>query len=686
MEQPSWSTLLHGWWSSLHEADDPIPALLCGLRDRPDVEAAFSLDGPGSSGRAWADADGIHLFTDELATELNSEIARHTAHAAAAGTTAGLAPDREQIPARRRDRPDDGVGSSGPSPERSDPGPGSFQVGAAGLGPLVATGRARAGAHVVSASYRRDGGGRAVIGVITAGPSAARVVGAVGQVRDIAAATDRRRAERSALGWRQVQDAILAEASLRMSSSLDIDDTLRAIVRMVVPAIADGAAVHVERDGRLKPVAVAHVDARRERRLAEYLREGRWAGSVSVHGLDSTGEDSARPRPADLPADANLDTMATMVLRAHGREVGLLSVFQRHGSPRRVTAEFLHNLAGRAALAVDNAALHERQRRDVLQLQQHLLPGILPTVEGIEIASSYRVAENTLDVGGDFYGAVVAPDARLHAVIGDVCGRGAAAAALTGLARHTVETLLTAGHSVERALHALNAKMLHEKITRFLTLAVASLSVEPGGQDCRAEIFAAGHPRPLVIRREGQVEEPACSGLLVGHLPELSLEPATVRLRPGDTVLLYTDGLTEARDDDGLFFEPELPATLTRLRELPPAQLARTLTAGAGRFRVHDDAAVLVLRHLGPVVHDATVELENVVETALDAVGRLRGDAENTTLPVDFTERLRAWQADGITTAHLRVCGDAAWTRLDITPAGPERATNGGSAWAEMTS
>ncbi|MFF2555013.1 PP2C family protein-serine/threonine phosphatase [Nocardia sp. NPDC058058] len=646
MQQLPWSARLHQWWSALSEFADPTAEMLTGLRDRPEVASAFIVGGPDAMAQLWVDGDGTHRLAAESAARLLD--------AAADNELVELPPDRLR---------DLMVGHDGDR----------FATGAAD--------------YAVLAAYRRADGADAVIGVITAAPIGSGVVSAVRQVRDIAAAADSGRAERGKQVSRQVQDAILAEASLRMSSSLDIDDTLRAIVRMVVPAIADGAAVHIERNGRMVPVAVAHVDARREARLAEYLREGRWAGSVSTHGREAGVPDSALPRPADLPSDANLDTMATMVLRAHGREVGLLSVFHRQGSARTVPVEFLHNLAGRAALAVDNAALHDRQRRDMLLLQQHLLPATLPGVDGIDIASSYRVAEDTLEVGGDFYGAVLAPDARLHALIGDVCGRGAAAAALTGLARHTVETLLTEGHTVPQALHALNAKMVHEKISRFLTMAVASLSGDSnGGNECRAELFAAGHPRPMVLRRDGTVEEADCSGKLVGYLPELSLKPTTVRLLPGDSVLLYTDGLSEARDDARRFFEPELAATLTGLRALPPGELATALTDGVGRFRVHDDAAVLILRYLGRVAFDARVATSDALAIAVESVAALRTGAENPSLPREFEDRLRESLAAGIDTIHLRVCGDAAWTRLDITPAGPEAAKNGASAWTELIS
>ncbi|MEU8900355.1 PP2C family protein-serine/threonine phosphatase [Nocardia sp. NPDC048505] len=535
MEQPSWSARIHEWWMHLHLGAPDIADMVTALSEQPGVLAAFAL-GAGTVGNLWADEHGLRACPPETALRLH--------RAAAAGELVELELDADRV---------------------------------------------------VLASCAQGSGDPAVVGVLTAAPTPPEVIAEVRQVRDIAAAAGNRQADHRERTAREVQDAILAEASLRMSSSLDIDETLRAIVRMVVPAIADGAAVHVARNGMLEPVAVAHVDARREHRLAEYLREGRWSGGVAEDELE----------PAGLPEDTNLETAATTVLRAHGREVGLLSVFQRPRSRRRFTTEFMRNLAGRAASAIDNAALHDRQRRDMLMLQQHLLPATLPAVPGVEIATAYRVAEHTLEVGGDFYGAVLGPDERLHGLIGDVCGRGAAAAALTGLARHTIETLLTAGHTVPRALHALNAKMLRDNITRFLTLAVVSLRADPGGTSCEVEIHTAGHPRPLVARADGTVEEADCSGLLIGYKPDLLLVPTTVRLRPGDGLLLYTDGLSEARDEAGRFFEPELSDSLARLRDLPPARVTDILTSGDGRFRVHDDTAVVFLRYLGTASNPA---------------------------------------------------------------------------------
>ncbi|MEV0355854.1 GAF domain-containing SpoIIE family protein phosphatase [Nocardia sp. NPDC050697] len=571
-----WSTLLHASWRSAFDARsvaDLPDELVGGLLSLPGVVATFAVGVAATDAAVaarWADLDGTAFVPATLATEL-------------AARAAEWCPDRAD-------------GSAEATLVEVDPA-----ELAAGTPELASRLAALGATALLVAPYRPVAGPRGLVALATAAaaPVPPDIVTALRQARDIMIAIDRQVTEQRVLADRSLADAILAEASLRMGSSLEIEETLRAVVRMIVPGLADGAAVHIARGGQMELVAVAHLDARRERSLTEHLRADRWAGAPVVQRADRSGwEDS--PLPAGLPPDANLDTATISVLRARGRDVGLLTLFHRHGAARRPAHAFLRNLAGRAALAVDNAALYAQQRADVMSLQQHLLPAALPDVPGLEMATAYRVADHSLDVGGDFYGLVHEPGRTLTALMGDVCGRGAPAAALTGLARHTLETILAEGHSPERAFDILNTKMLRTGVGRFLTLTAVTLELAASGPDgVPIRVLSGGHPAPLILRRGGEVEQPDCSGLLVGVRPELGLQPYDGVLRPGDLILLYTDGLTEARDEEGRFFEDELPATLAGLRELPAAALTETLATGVDRYRVGDDAALLAIRHAG---------------------------------------------------------------------------------------
>ncbi|MGN2639283.1 PP2C family protein-serine/threonine phosphatase [Nocardia takedensis] len=637
---PPWQDLLHGWWSAVSAEDaagDIAERALTGLADLPEVGASF-LARAGSAA-LWADGGGVRSAPELAESFARCHEVRFT-----------------ERPAR------------------------IVEIASAALPPVLARAVSEAGGkQVLLAAHRSATGEPGVLGVaveVAEADTAERLA----QVRDILAAAERTALDRRRRADRLVEDAILSEASLRMGSSLDIEDTLRAVVRMMVPALADGAAVHVDRAGRMVPVAVAHVDARRESTLAEHLDHRRWAGAPLVEPHRERPDDDS-PRESGLPADANLDTMAVAVLRARGRDVGLLTLFHRAGSTRRADPGFLRNLAGRAASAIDNAALYAQQLSHVVSLQRHLLPAALPPVPGVEVTSAYRVAEHSLDVGGDFYGLLPRPSGTMSALIGDICGRGAEAAALTGLARHTLETLLAEGHSVERAIGALNAKMLANDTTRFLTLAVAEIGAAQEGV-LPVHLYSAGHPPPLIVRRDGTVVEADCSGMLVGVRPELHLRPAVTDLRLGEHLLLYTDGLTEARDENGRFFEDELPDILTRLREHPLPDLAEILTTGADRFRVDDDTAVLIFRHTGPTVLDETLPVEDIEPVLRETLTRVRGE-DPVSAPA-LIGRLRAYRETGVRRARLRVRGAADWTRVELDT-DEHGFPNGDTVWTELT-
>ncbi|MBP2472158.1 serine phosphatase RsbU (regulator of sigma subunit) [Crossiella equi] len=499
-------------------------------------------------------------------------------------------------------------------------------------------------------------------------PTSQAVLGALAQVADVVIAADGRIKDQEALDDRLAVDAMLAEASLRLAGSLDIEETLRSVVRLAVPGVADGAAVHIRRGHRMEHIAAAHVDAHREQLLGEHLRTGRWAGEEVVRANRRSSADD-KPRPSGLAEEVGLSLMTITVLRARGRNLGLLSFFHRDGARRPPSREFLRDLAARAALAIDNAQLYDQRRQEVSSLQKHLLPSVLPEVEGLELAAAYNVADHRLDVGGDFYGVVRQPGGLLTALIGDVCGRGAPAAALTGLARHTVETMLEEGGDPAEAVRLLNKKMLRGDVGRFLTLATATFGTPtPAGLPLRS--LTAGHPSPLLVRRDGAVAEADCRGALVGVLAELGLEPAEDVLRPGDSVVLYTDGLPEARDGAGVFFgDGDLAPTISGLREEPLTGMVNTLVAGAGRFAVDDDVAVLAIRYRGPRALHTVLPPAQAEEAALAAVRRVRGG--HAVLPESLRRHLTALGREGTPEVRVVVDGDEDWTRVEA-----------GTAWA----
>jgi serine phosphatase RsbU (regulator of sigma subunit) len=247
-------------------------------------------------------------------------------------------------------------------------------------------------------------------------------------------------------------------------------------------------------------------------------------------------------------------------------------------------------------LVVTRERARERSERTTRALQQSLMPASVPAIDGCELAVRFLPAEGEL-VGGDFYDVYETGEGRWTIVLGDVCGKGAAAAALSAMARWTLRSYDHGSASPADALHALNTAMIgHRSQGRFITIAHVSLALEPGG--ARAMVACAGHPAPVVVPARGEPAPVPADGDLLGVWPSIRLHTAEVQLRPGDSLVLYTDGVT----DQG----PQLRrAPHQALGGRPPGASADQLAGimerlardGAGTHR--DDIAILAVRFLG---------------------------------------------------------------------------------------
>ncbi|MEU4833236.1 SpoIIE family protein phosphatase [Streptosporangium sp. NPDC023615] len=241
----------------------------------------------------------------------------------------------------------------------------------------------------------------------------------------------------------------------------------------------------------------------------------------------------------------------------------------------------------------------ERLKRLVATLQRSLLPPVLPRVPGMEIAAHYHIASPD-QVGGDFYDVFPLGDDRWGVFLGDVCGKGAGAAALTSLTRYTLRAAAAHDPAPLKVLRTLNTVLRQEYTDdemRFCTVIFGL--VVPDGDGFAVTLASGGHPPALLLRADGgarYLQTP--EGLLIGVLAEARFSAVETRLGPGDTLLLYTDGLTEARTGDGGRYGDEaLLAFAGGLAPItPPAVVAATAellgTFGAG---LDDDTALLAL-------------------------------------------------------------------------------------------
>ena len=235
-------------------------------------------------------------------------------------------------------------------------------------------------------------------------------------------------------------------------------------------------------------------------------------------------------------------------LSARGRTVGAIT-FASAESGRMfgdADLELAQDLARRAALAYDNARLYEERSHIALTLQNTLLPRELPSIDGLEIVPFYQASNiSHADVGGDFYDVFATADDAWAVVVGDVCGKGVEAAALTGMARHTLRAAGARGGTPVEALEDLNRVMIREDGERFCTVAFGR--VRSNGHGVHLDVACGGHPAPLVVRSDGRVETVGAPGSLLGVFDDVAFEERSTLLEPSDLAIFFTDGLIDAR-------------------------------------------------------------------------------------------------------------------------------------------
>jgi sigma-B regulation protein RsbU (phosphoserine phosphatase) len=227
------------------------------------------------------------------------------------------------------------------------------------------------------------------------------------------------------------------------------------------------------------------------------------------------------------------------------------------------------------------------------------MPSALPQVPGLDIAALYNAGGEGAEVGGDFYDVFPtgACDSGWAAVMGDVCGKGADAAALSALARHSIRAANVNLRKPRRILAFLNQLVLQGDYHRFITVAYCRMKFVEGG--VQITLGRAGHPPPLVLRRDGTVEAVGKPGTLIGVTPDPKLADQVIKVLPGESLVLYTDGITEARGLEGQFGQDRLETELGRCAGKSAQQIADHLEEVVEAFqteRSHDDMAILVIR------------------------------------------------------------------------------------------
>ena len=404
----------------------------------------------------------------------------------------------------------------------------------------------------------------------------------------------------------------LAEAATELASSLDYQVTLARVAQLAVPTFADWCAIDVVDDGRLRRLAVAHVDPAKVR-LAHELADRYPPDPEAPHGawqVMRTGESDLIAEITDemLVAGAvdaehlaiaralHLRSAVTVPLVARGRVLGVLTWVSAE-SERHFTADDLalaEELAQRAAVSLDNSELHSQTLAAAVQLQHAVLPEALPTSPRWELGHHYSPAGRT-EVGGDFYDAVELADGRLMMFMGDVMGRGVAAAAAMAEMRAATRAFASLDPDPAAVLEKLDAMVMSYGSDQLVTLVYVLADAAAG----HLVVGNAGHPPPSVLRADGSLERlPITDGPPLGVVASRRGR-TTVEFGIGDTLLAFTDGLVERRDED-------IDTGMDRLGTVVPAMAGMPLREGVERLvdavrddTYDDDMAALALRRSG---------------------------------------------------------------------------------------
>lgn len=282
-------------------------------------------------------------------------------------------------------------------------------------------------------------------------------------------------------------------------------------------------------------------------------------------------------------------------------------------------ASFSHD-EGWIATATDihnQKTLYQERDQIARVLQKSLLPATDPTIPGLRLATRYNPAMIRSEVGGDFYDAFPLEGSnRWELVMGDVCGKGVEAASLTSLARYTIRAVASAATSPPEVLGVLNHALLnHEQENSLCTAAIAE--IEPRGDHTVVHFSLAGHPRPLLLKNNGQVSLVGTHGALLGGLEDIEHIDDAVAMSCGDTLLLYTDGVTDSRVDEqsGRLEEEGLATLMQRCPSRYPEAVADYLLRNLGDCE--DDVAIMAVQIAKKADYCETFDPEPAAVTGL---------------------------------------------------------------------
>ena len=412
---------------------------------------------------------------------------------------------------------------------------------------------------------------------------------------------------------RATQLAFLAEASDELASSLDYRATLRRVARLAVRSLSDWCAVAILADGELDTLAVEHADPAKvawawelQKRYPSDKDAPTGAPNVVRTGVSELFAEItdemlvAGARDEEhlrLARELKLRSALIVPLTARGRTLGAITLIRAETGQRYSWADLAvaEDLGRRAGVAIDNALLYSQTRDVALQLQRAVLPDRLDDIAGWQIATYYRPGGNA-DVGGDFYDAIPIEDGKLAVIIGDVMGHGIAAAAAMAHIRAAVRAYLCVDSDPSTVVGKLDHMFARLGITQLVSLVYAVIDPVAG----MLSLVNAGHHPPLLIAADGSTRfAQSAPRRILGVKPD-DRAATHWQLTEGSTLLLYTDGLVERRDEDLDFGVSRMVARAPALAGPSLADALRELVLTVSDEDGTDDVTALAVRPLAP--------------------------------------------------------------------------------------
>jgi serine phosphatase RsbU (regulator of sigma subunit) len=396
----------------------------------------------------------------------------------------------------------------------------------------------------------------------------------------------------------------LYEISRSFAQSLSLEATLEALARTVVDVLDVDAALIALPDGRrelLAPRALHVKDAQLADAARVILFRPQPFGSAPVQRLFRNAKPFRLDGRHDVlgPFLGKGWTGAVVPVATPAETIAALTILSfRPGSPiGEETIDAGVAIAGQAALAIDNARLYQQQKEFADTMQRSLLPREQPAISGLEVGEVYESSAR-VDVGGDVYDFLELGDGRLAVVLGDVTGHGVEATADMAMAKFVFRSLARE-HPEPGAFLAYANDVVVDEIApgKFITMTYVAVDSLRGEVACAN----AGHPPPRLVLPDGTVRGLDATGLVLGIDAGQQYEEVRAELPIGATIVLYTDGVIEARRDGELYGADRLDALLVRHRDLPARELAHSVTEDARRYsggELSDDLAVVVIRRV----------------------------------------------------------------------------------------